>query len=793
VRALLRRALAVSCLVPGLIGAQGPDPIALLQNALSVLPPNFFDLSDVDIITKDDGEITISALTSFMGARTQVMVSIIRGRGVPGYIIGLRPDHWSLTEMFPQIANPALEGLTLSNVALILTDQDRTRSAAEMDPQTVAFYQALFGTESFELTLKPGVNLLAGIETGDLAADHPLRLVTNALGVEQGNIFLQGTLGKSLAMLGNPAAGGLDVIKDLYLRAELPPMRPPGSPDWFTSGQLALELTGAPSVRLVGEMGVKIKSDDLDFFLAAALAKTGVSLAGGLKAERPWVAPFDITWLTLNKVVLKLGVTATGSVALGFAGDMVIGAKDMDVAVSLALSPTIPPVPTNFIVQGASESGFGLSDLVELQQRMAAARSASNDGPATGAPHIDLEALPNVYFRDVALKFAPKPDLDLGVERGMAIKGRLLLPTGDNGKLEDFAGVDVNVGEEGIWARGDVDAFQLGPLSMSASKFDLTATPTDQHLTVKGTVELFSTRSAADVSITKSAFHVHTRTRLFNLFGAQLDADGAINLRSPAFRVDAVADNELSSVLSPIVGAAVLRFAATGKTLVAQADAVISGVRSALAVAQATESQLRASLEQQRRIASDAYASRAAAATAAARQVATAKSARDRAHDLWDDTPARQVKLRAQRHASYLQRAAEYTAAAGRYTAAAAGAEAARRILAALPPVDRNALVVSAEAGIAELRSKLEASQALLESIRDSYAAVIDAADKGGTLLSVDRAEAHANLEALLRGQAVRWGLSGTFVNQPYTVEEEISFKDPALAAAQLFTALVNR
>ncbi|MFN8583154.1 MAG: hypothetical protein U0163_19530 [Gemmatimonadaceae bacterium] len=108
-----------------------------------------------------------------------------------------------------------------------------------------------------------------------------------------------------------------------------------------------------------------------------------------------------------------------------------------------------------------------------------------------------------------------------------------------------------------------------------------------------------------------------TRTRLFGLFGAQLDADGAVNLRSPAFRVDAVADNELGAILSPIVGAAVLRFAATGKTLVAQADAAIKGVSGALAVAQATESQLRASLEQQRRIASDAYASQAAAATAA--------------------------------------------------------------------------------------------------------------------------------------------------------------------------------
>ena len=56
-------------------------------------------------------------------------------------------------------------------------------------------------------------------------------------------------------------------------------------------------------------------------------------------------------------------------VTLGFAGDMVLGEKDIDVAVAVTVSPA--GVPTNFIFDGASEEGITMADLVALQQRMA--------------------------------------------------------------------------------------------------------------------------------------------------------------------------------------------------------------------------------------------------------------------------------------------------------------------------------------------------------------------------------------------------------------------------------------
>src|SRR5690606_30876982 len=145
-------------------------------------------------------------------------------------------------------------------------------------------------------------------------------------------------------------------------------------PEWFRSGQLALELTGDPSVRLVGEVNVFMDEEELMFFLAASLARSGMSLAGGLSAEDGWDQPFGIPWLILNDVVLALGITPTGSIQPGFAASLVIGEKDMDVAISMAFSPA--GVPTSVMFKGESEAGFGASDLIELQTRMAAARDA---------------------------------------------------------------------------------------------------------------------------------------------------------------------------------------------------------------------------------------------------------------------------------------------------------------------------------------------------------------------------------------------------------------------------------
>src|SRR5690606_27984195 len=119
-------------------------------------------------------------------------------------------------------------------------------------------------------------------------------------------------------------------IRDLALRAALPPMAPPGSPAWFVEGQVALQITGRPSVGLAGALTLDVDGDTLTFDIESnvAVVPAGVelSIAGGLTAENPWVGPLGIDWLTLNEIRLAMGLSPI-AVRLGFLGDGIIGSQ----------------------------------------------------------------------------------------------------------------------------------------------------------------------------------------------------------------------------------------------------------------------------------------------------------------------------------------------------------------------------------------------------------------------------------------------------------------------------------
>jgi hypothetical protein len=758
------------------------------------LPAGFFELSDLALSGPRPGVVVATAATTFMGNVANVLVSTFTPPGSGrGFLLAVKPTDWSLTRMLPALSNPILDELTFQYVGLVVSNQALRLPASALSPEEREFYRDIYQRDDFTLTVTPGINLIAAIPAEGLPAGHPMVAVMDALGIEKGVILLQGTLGKSLTLLTNPAAGGADLIRDLYLRAELPPMRPAGSPAWFRSGQLALELTGDPSVRLVGEIGVTIDDDLLDFFLAATLARTGVSLSGGLRAEGGWDAPFGIEWLVIHELLFKLGITPTGSIEPGFAGRMVIGEKDIDVAVSLAISPA--GVPTNFMFAGESEAGFGLSDLIQLQQAMRAARDAA--AAATGGPaapteaRIPLDALPDVSFKEVALKFAPKPSPELGVERGFAIKGELWVGS-PGGRPSNVAGVDVNVGEDGLWARGHLAAYALGPLSWEDVELDLTMTPDDQHLKLTGQVQLFSSRQLVDLEMNRQSLRFHTETELFDLFHATLDAQAAFSLQNPAFQIHGVAHNDFGQLLSPIVREAAIRFVDGGQALVAQADAVLTGLGSALTVADATVEQLRAALVQTRATAEAAWQQAAQAAAQAGAAAREALNNRNAAYVAWRDTPARQVVVKAQRYAAWQSWAATHAVRAGVYAARAAAAEGARRIYVAIPTPDASIAVQQAAQAVARLRSQVEQAQASVRNLRDQLAALDQALAQGEVPFAIERAEVHADLAAMQRGEAVRWVIAGTFLDRPFTVDRSLSFQDVNGAVGEMFRGLVG-
>lgn len=777
-----------------LVGATGEGVRAQgaaeeLQRVIATLPDDLFDLADLDLTTTGDGRTTATAVMTLLESRTDVLFSLQLGAGSRGYTIGMRPDDWTLAKALPNLSLPALEGLTLSNVGLVISSDSVSRSSSEMSGGEYDFYADVLKADEFTLELRPGVNLFASIPADSLPEGHPLVGIMNALGIEKGVVRIQGTLGRSLALLATPGAGGLDAIRDLYLRAELPPMRPPGSPEWFRSGQLALEITGDPSMRLVGEMAVRIQEDELAFFLSAMLARQGVSLAGGLKSEQGWEQPFGIQWLTLYQVVLKIGVTAAGSVQLGFGADLQIGEKDMAVAVAVAISPA--GAPTNFIFEGESESGFGISDLAALQAKMAAAREAAGaSGPLAGTA-IPIDALPAVEFRSIALKFAPKDEPDLGVTRGMAIKGRMLVGASAE-SLTEMASVDVNVGEEGFWVRGKLAAWSIGPLTWQDALLDLTATRETQYLRLSGDVMLLGARQKVDLNLSRTELRFHSLTELFGLFTAQVDAVAAFDIRNPKFRVHAVAESDLGGALQPLVRGGATAFANASGAVITTADQAISGIRTALSRADATVDELVSALEAQR---AQTRANLEAAERALAplnQELATVRAARDRARQRWADTPVRELSLKASRRNEWLRLVARFNVLAGRVAGQTVVVNATRRVLDALPPPDRSVVVLGARAAADAIRRQLESAERNLEGLRQTHQAFVAALAEGGTLFAITRAEITADLEGFRGGQALSWRITGTFVNNPFDISASVDFSQPAAAAGALLSQLIH-
>jgi len=790
---MIRRALLLGLLAAVPAGPLHAQAAGGFDFSSINLPPGFLTLSDLAIVTNADGALVGTATTELNGQRALVLVAATLTGANRGITIGLKPQDWKLTEAIPALANPVLDNLTFSHVGIVITNQEAEVPSTMLTDEEFAFYSQLYQSDAFTVTLRPGINLIAAFPAEGLEPGHPLVAIMDALGIEKGTILLQGTLGQSLSLLANPAAAGRDIIKDLYLRAELPPMRPPGSPAWFRGGQLALELTGDPSVKLVGEIGITLDDDLLDFFLAATLARTGASLSGGLRVEGGWEAPFGIEWLVIHELIFKLGITPTGSITPGFAGRMVIGEKDIDIAVEVAISPV--GVPTNFIFAGASEAGFGLSDLVDLQLKMRAARdaaAAAAGAPPSPAPAIPLDALPAIDFREIALKFAPKASPELGVERGFAIKGELWIPTTPDGPLQNFAGVDINIGEDGMWARGHLAAFAAGPLTWDDAELDLTVTPEDRHLRLSGQVQLFSMRQLVDLEFAKRELRFHSETELFDLFHATLDARAAFSLREPAFQLHGVVQSDFGEVVAPIVREAALLFVDGAQVLVAQADAVLVGLDRALDVADATVEQLRTALVQTRAAAETVWQGAAQAAAQAGAAAQDALRNRDAAYRAYRDTPARQVVLKGQRFAAWQGRVATHVARAAAYAARAAAAEGARRIYVAIPTPDASIAVQQAAQAVARLRAQVEQAQASVRGLRDQLAALDQALAQGDVPFAIERAEVHADLAAMQRGEAVRWVIAGTFLDRPFTVDRSLNFGNVNGAVSEMFRGLVG-
>ena len=465
--------------------------------------------------------ISLGGSTQLFGKTANALFSAARINGTSQLIFGVQVPDLGFGDIVPGFDNPVTDRLRLALAALTLTRAEGEVDDEDLSPAERRFFRPLMGgLDDFTVEFNPGLNLTGLIP---LAGAGAMKDMVDMLTPGASNLTLQGTI---------PLPGFGGGLRDLALRAALPPMAPPGKPAWFVEGEIAVQITGRPSVGVAGALTLDIDGDTLTFDIesnVAIIPAGGVelSIAGGLAAKRPWVGPLGINWLTLNEIRLALGLSPI-AVRLGFLGDVVLGTKDIRVALGTKIN-LYTGVPIGAIVAGKSEAGLSLGDLISVADAIA--------GVGGGDP-IPTDGVPDMAVRDLDIKVATYDDPDIDVEAGFTMKGAFFLQTQRNGPLSEFGRIELDVGLQGITGLARLSAFSLGPVSFDEALIDLALTIPDQHLIIQGGATIENAFSAdLALAMSRDSFSFATDFDLFDLFRANMRASAGFDVLNPTFAI----------------------------------------------------------------------------------------------------------------------------------------------------------------------------------------------------------------------------------------------------------------
>ena len=486
--------------------AGGPLDLALTEAALNIQ-------------LGAQSSFSVSGTATAFGIEAHALFAVADVGGSTELVAGVLVPSLGFGDLVPVLESPVTDVLALQNAGMVITTASGRVPSSELAPEVRDFYGSIHGSENFTLEFQPGLNLFAGIPLDR----GPLVDLVDLLSPEAGGnaIILEG----NIPIFG----GGMDA---LYFRAELPPMAPAGSPEWFVGGQLALEITGRPSVGVIGALIFDIQGDTVAFDITSTLAivpEGGVelSISGGMTADGGWVGPFGIDWLTLNQVRLAMSITPA-TVGIGFRGDAIFGTKDINVAAGLKiLYASPPPVPAGVIIEGESEAGMALNDLTVFQQQIS----------GSDATLIPTDALPDIALKDMRLKVATYDDPAIDVSMGVGLAGSFHMAPAPRTPLEELGVLDIDISKTGIRGYGRINPLDFGPVKLDTALIDLALTLEEQHLFLKGSAEIAGLFDGMiDLALTRDSFAFETEVEVFERFRAALAAKAAFNLANPSFQ-----------------------------------------------------------------------------------------------------------------------------------------------------------------------------------------------------------------------------------------------------------------
>lgn len=335
--------------------------------------------------------------------------------------------------------------------------------------------------------------------------------------------------------------------------------------------------------------------------IAVSAGEASFTLIGDVSSgseEDGW-HPFGIDWFALRQLTATFGITADpagATIDFGLAGNVDIGGKNISAAVKLGIRPILPFPFLTIDFDGfraAAPDGLSFGDIVEFANAVLPGDDMSLD---------DIN-LPDIGLRNLSFSLSPKPDgvPDLCIAPGLRVQADLYIdppddiestPTplcdpqsgvpikpGPSTSCADrrsegcFAGILLDISNNGIIGQGSVAPFSIGPIVWEGGEIDLALTSSDQHLKVKGkgsitvgTAKLV--QGEVKLNFTKTKLQYYGAVALLNgAFNVMVDGEagiGVFNGGQTGLKLHVLVATSSANIGNPSMGQALVDGLASG-------------------------------------------------------------------------------------------------------------------------------------------------------------------------------------------------------------------------------------
>ncbi len=345
--------IAASSVTLTVVGDEGAEPIHLsalsygdaiaaldaLDDAtlLSMpLPGTTGELNAGSVATNAGAESIVLTGTSSAGEVT--LIAVWNASGTPEIVFAVEASSLSFSGLG---VDGVLGDYTFPRAMLYVTADGgaATIASSALPASTVAALDGLYpGASTGQLVLQGGLNVASNVGLSDLPNG-----LTAILGTSGPSVLLSGSLGDTNFGL---LTGDGPSPSSVQLSASLPPFDGGAFPAWLTAGPAALSVTlPVGSVTASSSLSFSLTADaggsPLSFQVNSSLDMATETLAFDATLVTPWVAPFGVTWLTLDATSIAVAVSASGDVTADLSASVNAGGTTVALGVAVADSDAV--------------------------------------------------------------------------------------------------------------------------------------------------------------------------------------------------------------------------------------------------------------------------------------------------------------------------------------------------------------------------------------------------------------------------------------------------------------------